>query len=304
MPDNVQPLYQGGDPSLPLSPSPFYSRKESKDLSAASPENYSMLGFRPGFSLQASELNEIQENFQMQMTLTTTMMHNWITSGAGTLWSGYNQNSIGSEGNVDDSNSGNFVDSISTGSEDGNFVISSPGWRGSCPLHPYHSPYQGQGNDRSVEVSVSGGTVTATFNPGWWLVEVRDYWSGSQQQPKDISGLKHWIYLDSAMEVSETFLDGSNEIIVFGFNINSEYSTCEQDDGDLADNSSGVANAASCGADRYKLSVVGINTAKRPANGNWDASGIQDRDSMSLICYFDANSGSMRYMNNMIIPQS
>ena len=73
---NIEPLKVGGDgnnPSFPLTPSPFNSRVES-ELSFAgggganSPKNYQFVAYRPGFPLQASELNEIQEHFQMQMT--------------------------------------------------------------------------------------------------------------------------------------------------------------------------------------------------------------------------------------------
>jgi hypothetical protein len=52
-------------------------------------KNYSLLAFKPGFPLQASELNEIQEIFYAQQTLSAEMIHNWIGSGTkGPGWNG------------------------------------------------------------------------------------------------------------------------------------------------------------------------------------------------------------------------
>jgi hypothetical protein len=59
---------------LPLKQNPFRSRSESQ-MDAA--KNYFAVGFKPGFPLQASELNELQENFYIQQTLTQTMFANW-----------------------------------------------------------------------------------------------------------------------------------------------------------------------------------------------------------------------------------
>lgn len=65
-----QPFISG----LPLSANPFRSRSESQ-MDAA--KNYFAVAFKPGFPLQASELNELQENFYIQQTLTQTMFANW-----------------------------------------------------------------------------------------------------------------------------------------------------------------------------------------------------------------------------------
>ena len=84
---NKQPFYSGGNPSFPLSPSPYFSRAEDQRVAFDGGtdfdrvKNYQSIAFRPGFSLQASELNEIQEHFQMQLTLSIAMMNNWICSG-------------------------------------------------------------------------------------------------------------------------------------------------------------------------------------------------------------------------------
>jgi len=59
---------------LPLKQNPFRSRSESQ-MDAA--KNYFAVAFKPGFPLQASELNELQENFYIQQTLTQNMFANW-----------------------------------------------------------------------------------------------------------------------------------------------------------------------------------------------------------------------------------
>lgn len=59
---------------FPLSILPFNSRVESQ---LNSDKNYYLVGFKPGFPLQAAELNEMQEIFYVQQTLTQTMFANW-----------------------------------------------------------------------------------------------------------------------------------------------------------------------------------------------------------------------------------
>jgi hypothetical protein len=59
---------------FPLTALPFNSRVESQ---LNSEKNYYAVAFKPGFPLQAAELNEMQEIFYMQQTLTQTMFANW-----------------------------------------------------------------------------------------------------------------------------------------------------------------------------------------------------------------------------------
>ena len=47
-------------------------------------KNYYMLGFKPGYALQAQELNELQEIFYIQQTLSLNLISNWSTTSAGT----------------------------------------------------------------------------------------------------------------------------------------------------------------------------------------------------------------------------
>jgi len=68
----------GGQFSFPLSSFPYYARTVNQELQATGlPKNYTFTGFVPGYPLQASELNEVQERFFLNQTLTTTMMSNW-----------------------------------------------------------------------------------------------------------------------------------------------------------------------------------------------------------------------------------
>ena len=61
---------------FPLSSNPFKSRIESQ-VDAA--KNYWLVAFRPGFPLQAAELNELQEIFYIQQTLNQELTKNWLT---------------------------------------------------------------------------------------------------------------------------------------------------------------------------------------------------------------------------------
>ena len=59
---------------FPLHPIPFKSRVQDQfDLS----KNYFAVAFKPGYPLQAAELNELQEIFYTQQTLTQTLLANW-----------------------------------------------------------------------------------------------------------------------------------------------------------------------------------------------------------------------------------
>ena len=59
---------------LPLKQNPYRSRIQTQIDGS---KNYFMVAFKPGFPLQASELNEMQEIFYVQQTLTQTLFSNW-----------------------------------------------------------------------------------------------------------------------------------------------------------------------------------------------------------------------------------
>lgn len=81
---------------------PYLSRvgKQIEDV-----KNYYAVAFKPGYALQASELNEMQELQYIQQTLTQTMISNWCT-----------------------------YDIINSAA--GSPTVTGPGWNGCTPLHP------------------------------------------------------------------------------------------------------------------------------------------------------------------------
>jgi hypothetical protein len=67
--------------NLPLSVSPYYSRVTNLTANSGTPYNYPLIAFTPGYALQASELNEIQETFYVQQSLTQGMFAYWPLTG-------------------------------------------------------------------------------------------------------------------------------------------------------------------------------------------------------------------------------
>lgn len=67
---------------FPLSGSPYYSRVSTH---ANDNKNYVMLAFNPGYALQAAELNEIQELFFLNQSLTQRLNANWNKFNSGQL---------------------------------------------------------------------------------------------------------------------------------------------------------------------------------------------------------------------------
>ena len=68
---------------FPLKPTPFKSRTEQHLNNS---KNYFAVAFKPGFPLQASELNEIQEIFYVQQTLNNELINSGWTGIA--PWTG------------------------------------------------------------------------------------------------------------------------------------------------------------------------------------------------------------------------
>ena len=62
--------------TLPLSVYPYFSRI-TNNLDSTNIKNYYLIGFKPAFPLQASELNEIQEQFFVQQSLSNSCVYNW-----------------------------------------------------------------------------------------------------------------------------------------------------------------------------------------------------------------------------------
>ena len=73
-----------------LSPLPYYSRINNHYRSSSSVKNYVLLAFNPGYALQASELNELQELFFLNSNLSQRSNALWTTSDSGRIpfWEG------------------------------------------------------------------------------------------------------------------------------------------------------------------------------------------------------------------------
>lgn len=101
----IAPFVSG---TTPLKNAPYYSRVGDTNLiDSQSVVNYPMLAFKPGYALQASELNEIQDNFYVQKTLSDNLLQNWWKTGS------------------NPSLTGNSIE-----------PLYGPGWEGAIPLSP------------------------------------------------------------------------------------------------------------------------------------------------------------------------
>lgn len=113
---------------FPLSRSPYLSRVSTH---AEEFKNYTMLAFNPGFALQAAELNEIQELFFLNQTLSHRLNANWIQINNGQTT-----------------------------------PYTAPYWEGLVPLSPDYltitSPTFGTAASPSFNLSY-------TLSPGWYL---------------------------------------------------------------------------------------------------------------------------------------
>ena len=187
------------DSHWPFSDYPYSSRTHQHEIDPSttvapqlgSPSNYVLSGFRPGFPLQAAELNEIQDRFYLQQSLTITMMHNWITSSVSSMWDSVVETA---SRNLDDFTRG-IGDGEAAGS--GDLAVSAPGWRGTCPLYPFaisDPNYGGAGSwaSRQVSVTDTGGNIQIRFNRGWYLTELFN----DTPESNHMNGLKYWVLLD------------------------------------------------------------------------------------------------------------
>lgn len=99
--------------TTPLKNAPYFSRIADTNLVDSNVNvNYPILAFKPGNALQASELNEVQENFYVQKTLSDKLLQNWWKTGT----------------NI--SLTGNPVE-----------VLYGPGWDGAVPVSPLQLAY-------------------------------------------------------------------------------------------------------------------------------------------------------------------
>jgi len=179
--------------NLPLTVSPYYSRVTNLTANSGTPYNYPLIAFTPGYALQASELNEIQETFYIQQSLTQGMFANWPLTGE-----------VGRVG----------------------ATLKYPMWNGAVPYDPNL-------------VKFTSGIVTV--GAGWYLVTVG-------------YGLKYWLYNQNNLTAAATT---GNQI---GFSLSFDFIPCSESESAegyvFTDNSAGYNNGNSCGAHRYKVTII------------------------------------------------
>jgi len=322
MPNSIEPIKVGGSPSFPLETSPYNSRVEDEisttNITNSDPKNYQFVAFRPGFPLQGSELNEIQEHFQLQMSLTINMMNNWIVSGSGPMW----RDGIatlpgdGSMNGIDPPNTGLGVGGGIGGVHVSEFAISGPGWRGSTPLHPFASPYYGGVTENQVEITYLSQTqsIKVKINPGWWCVELPQK-NPATEDLQFISGLKHWIYINESFTLPQNIsVSGSQDIdIPVGLVLQLVYYSCCEESNDptvlcdpeIGDNAAGFSNPIGCGASRVAINAIGVGTVDSSnwplSEGAWSTTGQDQYDKLSLVLKVNPYRKTVRYMNNIIL---
>tara|TARA_R100000008_G_scaffold44852_1_gene26102 strand:+ start:1352 stop:2509 length:1158 start_codon:yes stop_codon:yes gene_type:complete len=190
------------DNKFPMTDSPYGSRLASQIALPISErqntKNYHLLGFAPLRALQAEDLNEVQERFMLNNTLTQQMWSNWNS---------FNNMQISKFG---------------------------PGWFGTTPLYPHiwksnirylDELIYSSGNEDDliyetpknlVSVNHTYKTETETINgenhqigvydiqialnPGWYYIND----TYTTQSTHDSSGFKYWYYLKETV-YSEKF---------------------------------------------------------------------------------------------------
>jgi len=275
--------------TFPLAGEPYFSRINSDEiirpLAEGGSKNYKLVAFRPGVALQASELNEIQENFAMQMTLTMNMYHNWITSAVPNYWGTLvhpNTLSVGDGGS-------------------GNVAVSAPGWIGTTPLHPFESPYSTGAFSTLVDVSVANNltTVNIQFRKGWYLGEiVGDENADGTGDNEDITGLKYWIYLnaeegESRFSLANIPLNNPDTIYV-GLKITRSTINATEDNG-LYDDSGGNGSPST--------GILGANRIKYNFELADYAPTLDESVEISKVLKINSEERTIRYMNNLLITE-
>jgi hypothetical protein len=280
------------DPKTPLSPVPYRSRKAIHSFNQGTEEkNYKYVAFRPGYAVQASELNEIQENWHMDNTLFSYMINAWGFY-CGKPYDG-------------------------SGDEDTGLRYGGPGWDGATPLVPYGSGDLPDPNvvppvslpDSSdipelVSVTQTATNITIQFNQGYYLTSVR---TGTEVD----NGFKYFVYLNYVGGLGEsvfttTIPKSAGGITYVGLLMTQSYvappgeETSDPDglnsavgDSTLYDNSAGFYNRAATGAKRVKFEFTGAASAG--TNGSVQPTQI------SPVLYANFNTGKIRYMNNVIV---
>ena len=211
----ITPFLSG---DTPLKNAPYFSRVASTNIiDSVDNVNYPMLAFKPGYALQASELNEIQENFYVQKTLSDNLLQKWWKTGTNLQLTG-----------------------VATES------LYGPGWEGVIPLDPLQLtsaiiPY---GGDNILTISPnSAGGYPAGYR--WYLVT------------DPTTKFKFWMSINVININISIFTNTLPALTYVGLKINASYVNCSSTETDpgyiFNDNSSGNYIQNTCGASRYKI---------------------------------------------------
>ena len=211
----ITPFLSG---NTPLKNAPYFSRVASTNIiDSVDNVNYPMLAFKPGYALQASELNEIQENFYVQKTLSDNLLQKWWKTGTNLQLTG-----------------------VATES------LYGPGWEGVIPLDPLQLtsaiiPY---GGDNILTISPnSAGGYPAGYR--WYLVT------------DPTTKFKFWMSINVISLNISLLTNTLPALTYVGLKINASYVNCSSTETDpgyiFNDNSSGNYIQNTCGASRYKI---------------------------------------------------
>lgn len=272
------------EPQTPLSVPPYNSRTVLHSFDAnATEENYKYVAFRPGYAVQAAELNEVQEYFYKENTLMANMINYWGFY-VGTPYAG-------------------------SGDEGTNLRYGGPGWAGATPLAPY-GPGNQPGFDvippasqqssteipNLVSVIDNGSSITIQLNQGYYLTEVK---TGSDVD----NGFKYFVYLNYEGALGEslyttTISKATSGVSYVGLFVTQTYVLPEgggagETDRTLQDNSAGFYNINGLGAARVSFNFSGIGVS--------GVNGSVGFDSIAPVLYIDHATGKVRYMSNLII---
>tara|TARA_Y100000114_G_scaffold156800_1_gene185358 strand:- start:1733 stop:2665 length:933 start_codon:yes stop_codon:yes gene_type:complete len=284
------------EPKTPLSVSPYNSRFFQQELNAFDvAKNYQYTAFRPGYPLQSSELDEIQERHHYNHSAFGYMVNGW-SAFAGDPFSG-------------------------SGDEDTNLRYAGPAWDGATPIMPYNQGTYielSSGDDPVitldafpsalaqipdlVQITDNGTTLTITLNEGLYYSSVK---TGSQVD----NNFKYFIYYNVLTAGTNTITLNKLEAgkTYVGFSMGQSYivpSTYSQEDqfsdASLNDNSSGFTNDVAAGAARVKIFFQRVVTSGDLAGG-----GVPVPDNtISKVLYVDHTNNKIRYMNGVPVVVS
>ena len=292
MPRNIFPFKISDDePRTPLSVSPYNSRVVEHMLdSFDDAKNYKYVAFRPGYPLQAAELNEIQEYFYLEFSIIAFITNGWNAfSGA--------PNTYFEEGDLSS--------------------YAGPFWDGATPIVPYdpvaYGVLLGEGAigpgsvpaptqliPEIVVVTDQGDTIKVELKEGFYHAAVT---TGNNSVD---NGFRYAIYYEpvTGTNVAEIEKREVGKTYV-GFSMTQSYISPSQFSGETAltdpslnDNSSGFTNDVAAGARRVKFNFNRVVTTDTPAGVFGGGSPVNYNQNCAVL-YIDHEQKKVRYLNGL-----